>query len=233
MKLAANPADMPVDCRMERQIDQTAHRKATLIVAACASWAGFALVAWWQASGASSGFDQAGLLFWREGPSLLPPGPGWLTNLMQGLTVMGGGTFRTVLGVAVLAALLVRRHTRQGLVLLAIVLPAAAINSGLKALFARPRPDLVPYLDSFGAFSFPSGHSFNGTATYLGLALVFASLAPRLRPPLLAAGLTLSLGIAFSRVWLGVHYPTDAIAGLLAGAGWVLLVWALLQPEGE
>jgi len=203
------------------------------LAAVLACWAGFALVAWFQASGTSVGFDRAGLLLWREAPALMPAGPTWLTSLMRGLTTMGGGTFRTVLGLVVLAALLARRHMRQGLMLLAIMLPAAAINFSLKELFDRPRPDLVPYFDTFGDLSFPSGHSFNGAATYLGLALILARQMPRLGKALVAGAVILSLGIAFSRVWVGVHWPTDAIAGWLGGMGWALLVTMLLREQSD
>lgn len=208
-------------------------QRARLLAAGLACWLGFALVAWWQASGASAGFDRAGLLLWRQPPQLYPIGPAWLTDAMRGLTTLGGGAFRVPLGLAALALLLSRRYLREAMMLAAIMVPAAVINSGLKTLFDRPRPDLVPYLHAFTDQSFPSGHSLNGAATYLGLALIAAALLPRLRGSFFTMALCLSLGIAFSRVWLGVHYPTDAIAGWLGGTGWVLVVTALIQPRGN
>ncbi|MCB2077360.1 MAG: phosphatase PAP2 family protein [Novosphingobium sp.] len=214
-------------------MDRTATRNTGLLVASVASLLCFALVAAWQASGASASFDRAGLLYWREMPLLFPVGPAWLTQAMQGLTIMGGGPFRIALGLFVLTLLLARRHIRESLMLLAIMIPAAAINSGLKLLFARPRPDIVPRLDGFSDLSFPSGHSFNGAATYLGLALIMAGLRSRTRYWLVVPALCLSLAIAFSRVWLGVHYPTDAIAGWLGGTGWATMVAYLMQPRAS
>jgi len=216
-------------------MNETPHRiapyRALLLSAGVACWAGFSLVAWWQASGASTGFDRAGLLLWREVPSLQPIGPGWLSDAFRLITLLGDGPFRTVLGLAVLGLLIFRRHLREGLVLAAIMIPSATFNSLLKSLFARPRPDIVPYLSGFGDFSFPSGHSMNGAATYLGLALIFAGTMPRYRSALLTGAICLSMAIAFSRVWLGVHYPTDTIAGWLAGTGLALMVASLLRPK--
>ncbi|MCB2074145.1 MAG: phosphatase PAP2 family protein [Novosphingobium sp.] len=202
-----------------------------LISVALACWAGFVLVAWWQASGASADFDRAGLLMWRQGPMLQPIGPGWLSDAFDTVTQLGGGRFRTALGLLALVLLFACGHRYESLLLAAILLPAAAINSVLKLIFARPRPDLAPYLADFGGFSFPSGHSFNGAATYIGLALILVRLAPNHRIAMLAMATALSLAIAFSRVWLGVHYPTDAIAGWLGGAGWALVVASL--PNGR
>jgi len=216
-------------------MNESSHRiiphRATLLGTGVACWAGFVLVAWWHTSGASAGFDRAGLLLWREGASLQPIGPDWLSDAFRLITLLGGGPFRTVLGLVILGILLVCRYLREGLVLVAIMVPSAEINSLLKSFFAQPRPDIVPYLAGFGGFSFPSGHSMNGAATYLGLALIFAGMLSRYRSALLAGALCLSLVIAFSRVWLGVHYPTDAIAGWLAGTGWALMVASLLRPK--
>lgn len=231
MQLAGKRPAMPVAYAMDLSPRPPAGKPYAAFAAALACWAAVAAVAWWQASGASAGFDRAGLLLWREAPSLLPIGPAWLTSLMQGLTTVGGGIFRFALGLAVLIVLVARRHTSQTLMLLALMLAPPLINSELKALFARPRPDLVPYFDTFNDPSFPSGHSFNAAATYIGLALILASLRPGLRAPLIAAGVLLSLAIAFSRVWLGVHWPTDAVAGWLGGTGWALMMGAAIRPK--
>ena len=215
---------------MNTSLPRPGPHRTELLTVAFACWLGFALVAWWQESGASAAFDRAGLLYWRQAPQLGPVGPALLTDAMQALTVVGSGTFRIVLALIVVAVLLARRHNRESVMLVALMTLPAATNSVLKWLFARPRPDIVPHLTSFGDLSFPSGHSLNGAATYLGLALILAGLSPHRRGIWIAAALCLSLAIAFSRVWLGVHYPTDAIAGWLGGTGWALIVTTLLRP---
>jgi undecaprenyl-diphosphatase len=204
-----------------------------LLAAALACWIGFTIVAQWQASGASAGFDRAGLLMWRRGPTLMPIGPAWLTHLMRSVTLLGNSRERLAIACLAFLILLFRRHIRAAVILAATAIPAIAIDSCLKLLFARPRPMIVPHLASYSQLSFPSGHSFNGSATYIGIALAAAAIAPRERIPMITVGLILSLAIAFSRVWLGVHYPTDVIAGLLGGAGWALLVWAALGPPNS
>ena len=200
-----------------------------MIATALACWLGLALIAWWQASGGSDGFDRAGLLLWRNGPLLGPVGPEWLTTAMVRLTLLGGGAIRTPLVFAICIVLLIRKRVRDAALLAVTAITAAAVNSGLKLLFARPRPDIVHHLDRISDMSFPSGHSFNAAASYLCVALIMAGFAPHRRSLLIGAAMVLSLGVAFSRVWLGVHYPTDAIAGWLGGTGWTLLLAALAK----
>ncbi len=216
---------------MDKRPTSLSRQRAAIIAGGFACWLGLALIAWWQASGASAGFDRAGLLLWRDGPLLDAVGPAWLTSAMAGLTLIGGGPLRSALAIAVCAVLLVRRRMRDAVLLAGTALSAAAVNAGLKQLFARPRPDIVPHLDRISDLSFPSGHSFNSAAVYLCMALTIARLAPRRRGALIGAAMGLSLAIAFSRVWLGVHYPTDAMAGWLGGVGWALLLNALGRPQ--
>lgn len=189
-------------------------------------WIAFAGLALWLVSGGSDGFDRAGLLLLRGGPDLEPLGPGWVTAMMWTITEIGGAWVRLPLAAVVLAALLMRGRSHDALVVVALVAVPPLVNSLMKLAFARPRPALVPHFAEFGDLAFPSGHSFNAAATYIGLALLATAASPRWRAPALAAALILSLAVAFSRVWLGIHWPTDALAGWLGGAGWAALVWA-------
>jgi len=105
-----------------------------------------------------------------------------------------------------------------------------AINSLLKIQFARPRPDLfVPAAKVFTA-SFPSGHAALSAITYLTLAALLASMTDsrRLRYYLMALAVTLTFLIGLSRVYLGVHYPTDILAGWCIGSAWALMCWAVM-----
>jgi undecaprenyl-diphosphatase len=88
----------------------------------------------------------------------------------------------------------------------------------------------VPHLAEAGGNSFPSGHSFASAMIYIGMALAFASMSKRhsVRYTLVASAMVLSMLIAWSRVMLGVHYPSDVAAGWLGGAGWAFLAAALL-----
>lgn len=109
------------------------------------------------------------------------------------------------------------------------VLGAAVLNSVMKFAFHRPRPELWPRLVQESGASFPSGHSMYSAAFVS--ALILLAWTTRFRWPALVLGLLFTLTIGWSRVDLGVHYPTDVLAGWLTGAAWVLGVYGLLRPR--
>ncbi|WP_234026386.1 phosphatase PAP2 family protein [Qipengyuania thermophila] len=203
-------------------------RRAVLL-AACACWLGFALLVALVLSGGAEAFDAAGLVLWRTADGM-PRGPGWLEEGVRDLTGLGGVTLRNAAALVAAAVLL---HLRRGRAAAFVVLTVGggwAFNTGLKLLFGRDRPDLVTPLMEAGGPGFPSGHAFNGTVVWLAIALAFVPLAAtRLgRVSLVWGAMLLTPAIAWSRVWLGVHYPSDVLAGWLGGAGWTLLAWAVL-----
>ena len=102
-----------------------------------------------------------------------------------------------------------------------------ALSSLLKLGFARPRPDLVPHAVEVYTASFPSGHAMLSAVTYLTLAALLARVQPRrrLRIYVLALAVLTSLLVGASRVYLGVHWPSDVAAGWCVGAAWALLCW--------
>jgi len=207
---------------------------------ALACWAGFAALAWWAVSGESMTFDEAGLALWRDGAVGSPRGPGWLLPAMRSISFLGSVPVRDAVAAAVILGLLVTRNWREAALLVLTVLGAALLNSWMKLQFARARPEIVPWLGDASGFSFPSGHAFNSAAVYLAAALAIRGLAAGGRGSVFAnalvvASMCLAGGIAFSRVWLGVHYPTDALAGWLGGAGWVLAlrVLAVARPPAR
>ena len=108
------------------------------------------------------------------------------------------------------------------------VLGAALMNGLMKVVFHRPRPELWPRLVPESGASFPSGHSMYSAAFVT--ALILLAWPGRLRWPALLLGTLFTLVVGWSRVDLGVHYPTDVLAGWLSGAAWVLGVYTLLRP---
>jgi len=200
------------------------------LIAAAVCWAGFALIVWLVLSGRSAGFDALGLILWREGPGLVPHGPRWLLEWVRDFTALGGVLLRLLVTAGVLAALLLLRLRREAVLLLATIASGWVVNTALKALIGRPRPQIVPHLTEAGGMSFPSGHSFNSAVVYIAIALAFAALSRResVRMALIAGAVVMSLLISLSRVWLGVHWPSDAAAGWLGGAAWAFTASALL-----
>ncbi|MCB2046647.1 MAG: phosphatase PAP2 family protein [Novosphingobium sp.] len=192
------------------------------------------MVAWCVKSGLTGSFDEAGLRLWRDA-NLAPLGPIWLGAIVRAVTDIGDWPLRNVFaGAGVIAlALLGRRHSAA--VLFFTVVSGWIANSQLKLLFERERPTIVPHLVDASGLSFPSGHSFNAALVYLSLALAFAPFSSRqnVRVAIFAGSTGLSIAIAASRVWLGVHYPSDVIAGWLAGTGWALIAAALFLPAAD
>lgn len=167
-----------------------------------------------------------------------PIGPDWLEGIGRDITAIGGVAVLTLVTAAVLGyLLLVRKFHAMWLVLVASV-GATIISSVLKYVIGRPRPDVVPHLHDVYTYSFPSGHSMMSSAIYLTLGALLARLVPERRAKVyfLALALVATLLIGVSRVYLGVHYPTDVLAGWTAGLAWALLCWLVarsLQRHGK
>ncbi|RKF19303.1 phosphatase PAP2 family protein [Altericroceibacterium spongiae] len=151
---------------------------------------------------------------------------------MRDITALGGVTLRNLLLLCVAAALMIAHHKQIALWLVIVALSGWLTESVLKYGVARARPDMADHLAYAGGPGFPSGHSFN--ATLIALALSFA-IRPFLRSAGLqyfafAVALMAGLLVAWSRVWLGVHYLSDVLAGWLGGTAWALF-GALLAPR--
>ena len=204
-------------------------------VAAAVCWIGFALIVVLVENGGIVGFDAAGLQLWRTGADLRPRGPAGLIEAVRDYTALGGVLLRHVFAVFAIVALLFLRLRREAVLFALTVIGGWAVNSALKDLVGRPRPAIVPHLMDAGGLSFPSGHSFNAAVVYIAMALAFAALSPRraVRWTIVGTATALTLLVAFSRVWLGVHFPSDAIAGWLGGAGWAFLASAILHRPAK
>ncbi|NNE39420.1 MAG: phosphatase PAP2 family protein [Marinicaulis sp.] len=150
-----------------------------------------------------------------------------LRIFMQSITLLGGWTFLTGLGVLVVAFLLVKDRKFDSAVFTAAILGQTALSNYLKTFFGRERPDVVPHLVEAHTMSFPSGHATSAAAVYLMLALIIASSTGRgpLRVAVIVAFVVLAYLIGASRMFLGVHYPTDVFAGWALGTAWASFVW--------
>src|SRR5581483_12443207 len=119
----------------------------------------------------------------------------------------------------------------SALVFALAIASASALNAAFKLGFHRVRPDVVPHLATVSSASFPSGHGTLSAATYLTLGAMLSHAQPRpvVRVYLLGAAVLLSLLIGLSRLYLGVHWPSDVLAGWCLGSAWALGFWLLAR----
>ena len=185
------------------------------------------------------GFDKAILLALRQpGNPAVPLGPSWVAESARDVTGLGG---HVILGLITLSTITYLAMTRRGhaaLLVLAAIGGGMVLSAVLKIGFDRPRPDLVPHAVRVYTASFPSGHATLSDVSYLTLGALLAQFHQPRRIKLfflgLAVGLTLLIGA--SRVFLGVHWPSDVLAGWCLGAGWASFCWyvaLLLQRGGQ
>lgn len=203
-------------------------RHAALAAALCGL--GFVVIVALVRSGLTAGFDAAGLRLWRHGADMAPYGSTAAIETVRDFTALGGVLLRHLAALGAIVALLFLKLRREAVLLGATVIGGWLVNSAMKAAIGRARPTLVPHLAEAGGNSFPSGHSFNSAVVYIAIALAFAAMSPRrsLRWTLIGCAIAMTLLIGASRVWLGVHYPSDVVAGWLGGAGWAFLASAVL-----
>ena len=191
---------------------------AGLVASLLLLW-GFAELAEWVAEGRTQSFDEA-VLLWLNARATP-----WLTVAALEVTALGAGlVVWTVIAISSVF-LWVSRHRYSVALLWTAALGSTLLNSLLKGLFDRPRPDLFPWRAPYaGQSSFPSGHAMTAMVVYLTLAYLVARLEPTPVLRRLTLGFTgvVILLIGLSRMYLGVHFPTDVVAGYIAGFAWAV-----------
>lgn len=208
-------------------------RKA--LAASALLWSGYALMVFLVVTGRTSAFDNWGLMVNRTGNLAALSGPELVAETVRDVTSLGGVFLRNLFAIAAVVALIFLKLRREAFLFAATVASGWIVNSGMKALVGRPRPEIVPHLTEAGGASFPSGHSFSSAVVYIGMAIAFASLSQRhtVRYTIVGSAMILSAMIAWSRVMLGVHFPSDVTAGWLGGAGWAFLAAAMLYKPAK
>ena len=158
-----------------------------------------------------------------------PIGPAWLELAAFDLTALGGPTVLSLTVLAVVGFLVLQGMYRNALFVLLASAGGWLLNDLLKEVFARPRPNVVPHLRQVMSLSFPSGHALTSAAIYLTLGALLMRVAERrlVKFYCMFVAMLATLLVGATRVYLGVHYPTDVLAGWLIGISWALFCWLL------
>jgi undecaprenyl-diphosphatase len=178
------------------------------------------------------------LLFREPGDPAEPIGPYWLESAVRDVTALGGTTIISMVTLVTAGFLMLSGKRNAAVLVMVSILGAVVLSYAIKAGIERPRPELFPHGVEVYTASFPSGHATGSAATYLTLGALLARLQPqrRLKIYLMAVAVLLTLMIGLSRLYLGVHWPSDVLAGWTLGACWALLCWTVarqLQREGD
>ena len=161
-----------------------------------------------------------------------PIGPAWVENSLLDLTAIGGPTVLGLVVLAVIGFLVLQTRYRTAAVVGITAASGELVTFVLKNVFLRPRPDVVPHLrDVSLSTSFPSGHAMDSAIIYLTLGTMLMRLAERRITKLYCIGMAIFVTflVGVSRVYLGVHYPTDVVAGWMFGFLWASLCWLVSQ----
>ncbi len=183
-------------------------------------------------------FDREVLMMMRTtGDTADPVGPRWVEESARDFTALGSVSILTFITLVVVSFLTLQGKRHAALLVLVAVAGGLLVSSLLKSGFDRPRPELVSHGAMIFTASFPSGHSMLSAVTYLTLGALLARVQPnrRLKGFLMAVACLLTMLVGVSRVYLGVHWPTDVLAGWAAGAAWASLCWIIamrLQARG-
>ena len=184
-------------------------------------------------------FDEKILLSMRNPQNRSDPiGPEWLEEMGRDFTALGGMGVLIVLTLAVCGGLLLQKKYHAMFLVFIAVIGGLILSMILKQQFERPRPDLVPHGSYVFTASFPSGHSMLSAVTYLTLAALLARFNSRVsfKVYIMLVAMFLTILVGISRVYLGVHWPTDVLAGWAAGAAWATvcsLTARYLQKWGQ
>lgn len=160
-----------------------------------------------------------------------PLGPWWVQEMVRDLTALGGLAVLTLATLGTAGFFAIRREWGSAVLLLLTVGGGIALSGLAKDFFERPRPDLVAQYSLVQTSSFPSGHTMMAAVTYLTLGAFVSRALPQRRQKAYVLGIAVAVTvlIGISRVYLGVHWPTDVLAGWLAGAAWAVLCFLVAR----
>ena len=181
--------------------------------------------------------DHEILMLMRENPNGSEPiGPERFQYAVRDITSLGSTTILTLVTLFTLFFLYLKREIRSAIYVLSASIGGAVLVQILKFAFSRERPQIITPLVSEITMSFPSGHSAMSAVIYLSLAVLLLRVeqSNKYRIFIISSALIITFLVGLSRIYLGVHYPTDVIAGWMIGLFWALFCWIITYFfEGE
>lgn len=199
---------------------------------------GFIYLAQEMLEGDLTRFDDAILMAFRtSGNAADPIGPPWIEEMGRDVTALGSFAFLGFLFAATVGYLLLIGKRGLALLMTASVIGGVVVSTALKMGFDRPRPDL-PHAARVFTASFPSGHATLSAVTFLTLAALLTQITGdrRVRAYFIGLAIFLTIAVGISRIYLGLHYPSDVLAGWSIGTAWAVLCWTIaiwLQRRGK
>jgi undecaprenyl-diphosphatase len=233
--MITQPAVSPVTLARHRRLTRSA---IVLAVLSALLAVGFYSLSRAVVRGATGDVDRRAVLAMRDAGNLSNPlGPRWVEEVGRDFTALGGVAVIMLITFSVVAFFWLSSMRRAAVYVAIASIGSLLISTGLKQLFDRPRPNLVPHGSHVYTSSFPSGHSAMAAAAYLTLGLVASQFVPRRRLKVLFIGVAMfvTAAVGISRVYLGVHWPSDVLAGWAVGLSWALVCWVVavwLQDHG-
>jgi undecaprenyl-diphosphatase len=215
--------------------------RTTLLIAIAVPAALYALARLANAivAGGARAFDERLLLALRTPGNLADPiGPKWVEEMMRDFTALGSTGVLALMVLAVGGFLVMMRKRQAALAVVVAVFSGVLLSQTMKWAYARPRPELVPHGAEVYTASFPSGHAMMSAVVYLTLGALLARTQSGggAKVYILAVAVILTVLVGVSRVYLGVHWPTDVLAGWALGGMWALACWLAmlwLQAKGR
>jgi undecaprenyl-diphosphatase len=204
---------------------------AAILLVGGALWV-FAELADEVVGGETETFDRTILLLLRNPADRADPlGPPWLEHVFRDLTALGGYTVITLAAILAFGYLLMLGQRLSATLLVLSLAGATIVNNLLKFGFDRPRPDFIAHLVEVQSASFPSGHAMLSAIAYLSFGALLAGTqrSRRMKAYVLSIAVLVTALIGISRVYLGVHWPSDVLAGWCLGAAWAIGFWLLAR----
>lgn len=160
-----------------------------------------------------------------------PVGPAWLKGVMLDITALGGPITLGIFSAVMIGLLYIEGQRRVAWLSVAAIAGGTSLSFALKHIFARPRPSIVPHLREVASTSFPSGHAMSAAIVYLTIGVMFAKAVRGkwAKAYCMFWGAVLALLVGMSRIYLGVHYPSDVLGGWIAGLSWASACWIVSQ----